>query len=578
MSNTSQISDQLYQELKGVMDDFWDRYFCGDLTRWSEYLDEDYKNIGSTEIEIWNNKNEILEFTTGIIDQTVGLAEIRDKQTEVIPMTPYYMVHEFGDVYIKTGDKWIMYAPFRLSSMLQKKNGKWTVLHQHGSYPDARAELGEAFAFDEIKAENKKLKDVIRSRTVELETKNRELEIESALERIRAEAMAMKASTDLLEIVVKMRSEFTRLGHEAHYFWHMKYDPEKYLKAMTSGDGTKIGMVMELPRHMHGDIPQLSAWEKSSDPLVIYSMGADAAIDYVDKMIRLGDFKQVDPNSPSADDIRHIGGLTFIMARTMHGEIGYSLPGEVPNPPTDALETLKRFADAFDLAYRRFEDLRKAELQSRQIEISFEENQRLLHSILPETIAERIRKGDSTIVKRYDQVSILFADIVGFTVLSEKSSPAKVVDILNGLFSRFDDLTDKYGIEKIKTIGDAYMVASGVPQERDDHATTIFRFAIDMLQTLEDYNRTHKSPLQLRIGISSGPVVAGVIGKKKFAYDLWGDSVNTAARMEAYGEAGCIQLSPRTFQLLKDEYSFTKISGVTIKGKGLMDVYLWRPS
>ena len=201
------------------------------------------------------------------------------------------------------------------------------------------------------------------------EEQAREAEIELALERVRSQAMAMQKSTDLLDIVVTMRNEFTRLGHEAHYFWHMMWLTEKYEKAMTSGDGTRIGMVMELPRHIHGDIPLLANWEKSQDPTVVYPMDPEAAVGYVDKMIRLGDFKQVDPNAPSADDIRHIGGLTFIMARTTHGEIGYSLPGVVEQPPKEDLDILIRFAGAFDIAHQRFLDLQKSEAQSREVEI-----------------------------------------------------------------------------------------------------------------------------------------------------------------------------------------------------------------
>jgi signal transduction histidine kinase/ketosteroid isomerase-like protein len=198
------------------------------------------------------------------------------------------------------------------------------------------------------------------------EAQAREAQIELSLERIRAQAMAMNQSSDLLDIVVTMRNEFISLGHEAHYFWHMRWLPDKYEKAMTSGDGTRIGMVMELPRHMHGDITLLADWEKSNEPTIVYAMDADAAVDYVDKMIRLGDFKQVDPNAPGADDIRHIGGLTFVMAKTTHGEIGFSLPGVVPDPPKEDITTLKRFTDVFDLAYRRFEDLQKAEAQALQ--------------------------------------------------------------------------------------------------------------------------------------------------------------------------------------------------------------------
>src|SRR6056297_303302 len=206
------------------------------------------------------------------------------------------------------------------------------------------------------------------------ETQAREAQIELSLERIRAQATAMQESSDLLDIVVTMRTEFVNLGHEAHYFWHMRWLPERYDKAMTSGDGSRIGMVMTLPRHIHGDIEALAEWEKSNKPTYVLAMDVDTAVDYVDKMISLGDFEQLDPQAPTLDDIRHIGGLTFIMARTTHGEIGYSLPGVVPDPPKDAVDTLVRFAGVFDLAYRRFEDLKKAEAQARenQIELALE--------------------------------------------------------------------------------------------------------------------------------------------------------------------------------------------------------------
>lgn len=206
------------------------------------------------------------------------------------------------------------------------------------------------------------------------EEQTREAQIELSLERIRSRVTAMQKSTDLLDIVVTMRTEFVSLGHEAHYFWYMRWLPEKYEKAMTSGDGTRIGMVMELPRRIHGDIPLIASWEQTDEPLLVYAMDVDAAVDYVDKMVRLGDFKQVDPQAPTLDDIRHIGGLTFIMARTTHGEIGYSLPGPVTHPPADSLATLVRFAAVFDLAYRRFEDLKSSEKQIRetQIELALE--------------------------------------------------------------------------------------------------------------------------------------------------------------------------------------------------------------
>ena len=206
------------------------------------------------------------------------------------------------------------------------------------------------------------------------EAQAREAQIEAALERIRSKALAMNQSVDLLDIVVKMRKEFIDLGHESHYFWHMMWSPEVYQKAMTSGDGSRIGFVMELPRHIHGEIPLLAKWEKGKEPTVVYAMNTTEAIDYIDKMVELGDFQQIDPQAPSHEDIRHIGGLTFIMTRTTHGEIGYSLPGKIENPPEESIKLLERFAEAFDLVHRRFLDLKKAEAQAReaQIEIALE--------------------------------------------------------------------------------------------------------------------------------------------------------------------------------------------------------------
>jgi hypothetical protein len=196
------------------------------------------------------------------------------------------------------------------------------------------------------------------------EAQTREAQIELSLERIRAQVSAMHESSELLDIVVTMRSEFVSLGHEAHYFWYMRWHPEHYEKAMTSGDGSKIGMVMTLPRLIHSEIEPVAEWEKGEEDTMVLAMDTDMAVDYVDKMIKLGDFEKIDPQAPTLDDIRHIGGLTFVMARTSLGEIGFSLPGVVKHPSEEALTTLTRFASVFDLAYQRFEDLKKAEKQA----------------------------------------------------------------------------------------------------------------------------------------------------------------------------------------------------------------------
>ena len=198
----------------------------------------------------------------------------------------------------------------------------------------------------------------------------------------------------------------------------------------------------------------------------------------------------------------------------------------------------------------------------------------LLHSILPEQIADRLKDRSETVSDGFESASILFADIVGFTDLARRKSPAEIVSILNEIFSRFDDLVDKFSLEKIKTIGDAYMVAGGIPNRRADHATATCRFACEMVTALKDYNGQSGENLEIRIGINSGPVVAGVIGKKKFIYDLWGDSVNTAARMESHGLAGEIQITQGTCDLVEEVFDVEDRGEIAVKGKGMMRVYL----
>ncbi|WP_296315105.1 ATP-binding protein [Winogradskyella sp. UBA3174] len=364
-----EITSKIKKDLENWLEMFWQTYLKGDLKTWATFIKDDYYNIGGTKAEIWRNKQEVLAYAKTILTQIQDKAEFRNRQIEVQSYDAFLMVNEFTDLYVKGGDDWSLYGSFRMSSLLKKTKNSWIALHQHGSYPDMKTTEGEAFSLDALKAENLRLQEGIRLRTSELEEKNRELEVEGALARIRAKAVAMQQSSDLLDIVVTMRNEFIKLGHEAHYFWHMMWLPSTYEKAMTSGDGTKIGFVMELPRHLHGDIPQLAKWEKSKIPTVVHAMTTKKAIDYVNKMVALGDFQNIDPQAPTEDDIKHIGGLTFIMAKTSHGEIGYSLPGVVKNPPKEDLELLERFAEAFDLAHRRFLDLQKAEKQARAVQI-----------------------------------------------------------------------------------------------------------------------------------------------------------------------------------------------------------------
>lgn len=222
-----------------------------------------------------------------------------------------------------------------------------------------------------------------------------------------------------------------------------------------------------------------------------------------------------------------------------------------------------------------YEKLRQDEYYIRKdLQVAHENSDKLLQNIFPETIAERLKHQHTTIAENFQEVTVLFADIVGFTELASRISPTELVEVLNEIFSRFDKLAEHYGVEKIKTIGDAYMAVAGLPIPRSDHAIAVAHVALAMQQAIEQFNQERNLSFHIRIGISTGPVVAGVIGLRKFAYDLWGDTVNTASRMESHGIAGCIQVCEVTYQRLKDKFLLEKRGLITIKGKGEMITYL----
>ncbi len=369
------LSHKEQEALLHIYETWWHSYLNGDIKTYDHYLDDEFHFIGSTNNEEFLSRKDSTAFFTATADQLSGKVERRNSVLDIeVLAQDLVMITDLADGYFLSEGNWAFYSRFRFTSLLKKKETGWRFIYQHFSAPDAKADEGETLGTQKITKENQELKEAISRRTVELEQKNRELQIETSLERIRAQVTAMKDSADLLDIVVTMRTEFVSLGHEAHYFWHMRWLPGCYEKAMTSGDGTRIGMVMTLPRHIHGEIKQVADWEKGKESTHILAMDVNEAVDYVDKMISLGNFERVDPQAPTLDDIRHIGGLTFVMARTTHGEIGFSLPGKQTSVPKNDLNTLVRFASVFDLAYKRFEDLKAAEKQYReaQIEASLE--------------------------------------------------------------------------------------------------------------------------------------------------------------------------------------------------------------
>jgi class 3 adenylate cyclase len=202
-----------------------------------------------------------------------------------------------------------------------------------------------------------------------------------------------------------------------------------------------------------------------------------------------------------------------------------------------------------------------------------QKSERLLLNILPEPVARRLKQGEHTIADCFADVTVLFADIVGFTQLSNIRSPDELIELLNTIFSQFDVLTEQHGLEKIKTVGDSYMIAGGLPIPCPNHVQAVADVALDMQEEIVRFCMERGESFNIRIGMHTGPVVAGVIGRKKFSYDLWGDTVNIASRMESHGVAGGIQVTETTYQRLQTDYRFQERGLIDVKGKGALKTY-----
>jgi len=239
----------------------------------------------------------------------------------------------------------------------------------------------------------------------------------------------------------------------------------------------------------------------------------------------------------------------------------------------DQIELIARIrvhSDAYGRLLERNAAFAALEQSLADLEREREKSERLLLNILPKTIADRLKDGDSSIAESFESVTVLFADLSGFTEFSQRIDARQVVGLLDEIFSTFDHLAEAHGVEKIKTIGDAYMAVAGLPVPRADHAVAVASMALGMLEEFREVMRIRGLSMEVRIGIHSGPVAAGVIGRHKFSYDLWGDTVNLASRMESHGEPSRIHVTQTTRGLLEPEFRFADRGEIAIKGKGTM--------
>lgn len=267
----------------------------------------------------------------------------------------------------------------------------------------------------------------------------------------------------------------------------------------------------------------------------------------------------------------------FVSLSVVSGFIDSTLAASPPSIP-QALITAMFVLNFLGASYVTYISLgyfvRERERTHVALEMEQEKSERLLLNVLPEEIADRLKAGEEVIADRVDGVTILFADLVGSTQLSEQLTPDQLVKVLNDLFTPFDLLADRFGLEKIKTLGDAYMVVGGLPAAKPDHVEAIADMALAMREELARHGVPGFGRLRMRFGIHTGSVVAGVIGKRKFSYDLWGDTVNTAARMESHGVPDAIQVTKDVYETLRNRYTFTPRGPIEVHGKGEMNTYL----
>ncbi len=364
------VTPALKKELAQWLDTYWTTYLKGDIATWATFIRDDYRNIGGTKEEIWNSKQEIIDYTYRIMDQMKGTVDIRNRKVELIPYGEYIMVHEFTDLYVKIEGEWTFYGPFRMSSLLEKTDAGWIALHQHGSYPDMKAMEGEAFSIDALKAENAKLQAAVKQRTIELEQNNRELEIEAATERVRVQSMAMQQPADLGKVNKELLTQLTKLeipGLAGVSFYFV--DPDEIVTVWD----------LSSPGNLNDPKSYSFRFDSKKHPVLGEFVGIlkSTQQDYFildfpkEKLLQaIEELKDIDIKI--YNNFKHAvesGALLHQWnpaARITDGILSIDLM----MPPTDDTKTIVlKMAGAFNQAYQRFLDLQKAEAQAREAQI-----------------------------------------------------------------------------------------------------------------------------------------------------------------------------------------------------------------
>ncbi|MEG3845518.1 adenylate/guanylate cyclase domain-containing protein [Microcoleus sp. herbarium19] len=374
--------------------------------------------------------------------------------------------------------------------------------------------------------------------------------------------------------VLSLSSTPTRVRDVPGRLWLLNDITEQYFSGLALKERTEQ---LELANKAL----QLTQFSVDKADEAIFWIGKDSQILYVNEAacFRLGysrsellsmTLSQIDPSITAEiwplhwQTLKQCGSLTVESAlHTKHGKVF---------PVETKIDHLEFDGSEYHCAFIR--DITERKQAEAAIRAEQEKSDRLLLNILPQSIAKRLKQQEKNIAEGFADVTILFADIVGFTKLSSQIPPKELVYLLNEIFSEFDRLTDRRGLEKIKTIGDGYMVASGIPVAGSGSPEAVAELALEMQSAIGLFNLARGHSLSIRIGINTGAVVAGVIGTKKFIYDLWGDAVNTAARMESHGLPGCIQVTAATRDRLCYKYVFEDRGLISVKGKGEMRTYL----